>query len=202
MLLFADAKLLIYAPPKTGTTALHHALGSSADLALRGPLKHMSVRAAHRRILPLVEGANLSMPEGFAVIREPVDWLHSWYRYRTRLPANDPKSTSGLSFNEFAEAYLRDERPVFASVGQQSRHLSGDGVLAPIHLFPHDQMDIAVDFLFLRLGFEFSLGWHNESPELEMDLSSQNREKLMQQFEPDLELYDRAVKYSRGFAQR
>jgi len=199
MLYFADAKLLIYAPPKTGTTALHQALGDHADLALRRSMKHLSVKAAHKHVLPLIAAFKHEPPEGFAIVREPIDWLHSWYRYRTRLDISDPKSTTHVDFDGFVDGYLADERPDFAKVGQQSRHLAGSGAMAPVHLFAHDHMDRAVGFLTERLGIEFALDWLNESPEMDLHLSAEHRRRLETKFAPDYDLYEKSVSYSLGF---
>ena len=44
------------------------------------------------------------------MIREPVSWLSSWYRYRLREEiAGRPNSTRGRSFDEFVAEWLEEE---------------------------------------------------------------------------------------------
>lgn len=199
MLVFLDARLLIYAPPKTGTTALHLALGGAADIAFRNDTKHMNVRKAQRKLLPLLRSYNSKLPEGFAVIREPIEWLHSWYRYRSRLDRSDPKSTMDITFDAFIDGYLSDEPRPWSKVGQQSKFLQGDGDLAIKYLFAYDHLDRALAFLFERLNHEFALSWVNESPAVPLSLSDQNRARLETHFAPDYALYKQAVTHSLAF---
>jgi hypothetical protein len=108
MLVFWKAKLVLLAVPKTGTTALEAAFGPWADGAFFNPprLKHMTLRRYRRQLAPILaqDGPPL---EVMAVMREPVDWLSSWYRYRTRPELGTrPQSTAGLSFGDFALAWL------------------------------------------------------------------------------------------------
>ena len=83
MLVFPDARIVLLAVPKTGTTALAAAFGPHAGVVLRQPpaLKHQGLRKFDRTLRPLLErvtgGARF---ETVAVVREPVDWLGSWYR--------------------------------------------------------------------------------------------------------------------------
>lgn len=199
MLIFLERKLAIYAPPKTGTTALHMALGPHADIALRGPAKHFSVRRAKKLVLPMLEGLDTPLPEGFAVIREPIEWLHSWYRYRTRKEVPEGKSSAHLSFDAFVESYLSDDPETCAKLGKQSRFCAGEGPLSIVHHFAHEHMDRAVGFLSDRLEIEFALDWVNESPTMPLELSSPNRAKLLDHFKDDYRIYEHALKNSLRF---
>jgi hypothetical protein len=86
MLVFWKAKLVLLAVPKTGTTALEAAFGPWADGAFLNPprLKHMTLRRYRRQLAPILEQEDGPPLEVMAVMREPVDWLSSWYRYRSR----------------------------------------------------------------------------------------------------------------------
>jgi hypothetical protein len=63
-------------------------------------------------------------PDVVAVMREPVDWLGSWYRYRRRdTLSGHPNSTANLSFDAFVSAYCHGDPPPFARVGSQAKFL-------------------------------------------------------------------------------
>src|SRR6478735_1410055 len=89
MIFLYRAKLVILSQPKTGTTALDSALASRASLAVSGPpeMKHSGYRKFMRFVAPWIQaqtGLARKDYEIVSVMREPVDWLGSWYRYRTR----------------------------------------------------------------------------------------------------------------------
>ena len=83
MLVFWKARLVLLAVPKTGTTALEAALLPHADTAILNPprQKHCTVRRYRNQLQPFFEQRGERPLELVAVVREPVSWLSSWYRY-------------------------------------------------------------------------------------------------------------------------
>ncbi|MEX0286687.1 MAG: gamma-glutamyl kinase, partial [Paracoccaceae bacterium] len=131
--------------------------------------------------------------EVMAVMREPVSWLGSWYRYRQR-PFMDgrPNSTKGVSFDEFVDAYTRGQRPPYAEVGSQFKFLerqpNGTGV---DHLFRYESQERLRAFLETRLEQRVNLpGIANASPVAPMELSSETRAKLERKCAVEFELYE------------
>jgi hypothetical protein len=168
MLVFAKARLVFLSVPKTGTTAYQAALAPKADLVVRSPpeLKHAPVFRYNRFFRPALEkfcGAGFDV---LAVIREPIDWLGSWYRYRRR-PGMEAaqNATHEISFDEFALAYMQGKRPPFAEVGSQAKFVEpcNNGTMAT-HLFRYEDQDGLRAFLGDRLGDVFETRRLNESP--------------------------------------
>ncbi len=182
MLVFWKARLVLLAVPKTGTTALERALLPYADAAILNPpqQKHCTVRRYRNQLQKFFEQRGQRKLEVMAVIREPVDWLSSWYRYRAREEIRGTaNSTADVSFDEFVEAWLEDTPPEFAKVGRQSRFVSEeDGSLGVDHLFRHDQLDRAVAFLEGRVKQKLDVGRSNVSPKAEVDLSQSMEKRL------------------------
>ena len=112
MLVFWEQGLAFLATPKTGSTAIEAALESLSAVVQRPPvLKHTSVRRFHRFLGPYLEVASGRSFEVCAMMREPRDWLGSWYRYRQREDVTDPKkSTRDMSFDDFVRAYFAHRR--------------------------------------------------------------------------------------------
>ncbi|MCU4655208.1 gamma-glutamyl kinase [Roseibacterium sp. SDUM158016] len=168
MLVFWKARLVLLAVPKTGTTALEAAFLPHADAAILNPpgLKHMNVRRYRTHLARLFEQNGARPMELMAVMREPVDWLSSWYRFRRRgALSGQPQSTEGVSFGDFVEAWLRDDPPEYARVGRQARFLEAEtGGTGIDRLFRHDALGEAVSFLEDRLSVEVALDRHNVSP--------------------------------------
>ncbi len=79
---------VVLAVPKSGSTALEAAFTKHAQLVTSGPpsLKHVTAREFDERFVPLLEqhGYARADYEVTALVREPVSWLASWWRYRSR----------------------------------------------------------------------------------------------------------------------
>jgi len=193
LLVFWKAKLVLLAVPKTGTTALEAALLPHADAAIVNPpeKKHTTARRWRNQLAPFFETKGTRKLETMAVIREPRDWLGSWYRYRARPEiAGSPASTAGLSFAEFVEGWLSDAEPEFARVGRQSRFVSsGDGRLMVDHLFRYEELERAIRFLENRLEITLNLPRRNISPPAELTLPPALEARLRDEARADFDLW-------------
>ena len=198
MLVFSKANLVFLSVPKTGTTSYQAALGRYADMVITDPpgLKHAALYRYNRFIRPMYEKVCKLDLEVMAVMREPVSWLGSWYRYRQR-PAlkGHANSTAGMSFNAFVLAHLQDEPPSFANVGRQSRFLEDrtNGAVVQ-HLFAYENQERIQAFLGKRLNVTFSLDRLNVSPELQTELSPGVLAQLRRKHSEDFALYDRITR--------
>lgn len=193
MLVFWKARLVLLAVPKTGTTALEQALLPYADAAILNPpqQKHCTVRRYRNQLQKFFEQRGQRKLEVMAVVREPVDWLSSWYRYRARDEIRGTaNSTADKSFDEFAEAWLLDKPPAFAKVGRQSRFVSEeDGSMGVDHLFRHDQLDHAIAFLEDRVKHRLDVGRSNVSPSDPVALSGAMHARLLSEAPEEFALW-------------
>lgn len=182
MLVFWQEKLVLLAVPKTGTTALAGALSGRASMVLRDPphLKHSPIYRYGRFLQPFFEKAGGQSLETVAVVRHPVDWLSSWYRYRSRdAIAGQPNSTRGLSFDAFVDEYCKGKPAPFAAVGSQARFVTGPkGDMSVDHLFCYEGMPKLIGFLEQRLGQKIELPRLNVSPSGAPTLSPEVLAKL------------------------
>lgn len=194
MLVFWKEKLVFLAVPKTGTTAVEGALASRASIVLRDPpiLKHSPVYRYRRFLAPYFKHAGGQEMETLAVVRHPVDWLGSWYRYRHRDDLEGhPNSTRGLSFDDFVGEYVKGKPAPFAAVGSQAKFLNdGDGNLAVDHLFRYEAQPKLVQYFEARLGMNINLPRLNVSPQIELDLSAPVREKLERKCAAEFEVWE------------
>lgn len=195
MLIFWKARLALLAVPKTGTTALELALAPDADAAVLNPpgLKHCNVRKFRRDLSGFFEQNGRRPLELVATMREPVDWLGSWYRYRSRDALNgQPNSTAGITFDAFVEAYLSHSPPPFAKVGSQANFLEG-GV---DHLFAYGDQKGLLGFLGDRLGRTIETQPTNVSPRGSIALSASTLATFKVEYKADFELWDSLRKVS------
>ncbi|WP_420397915.1 gamma-glutamyl kinase [Nioella sp.] len=194
MLVFWKQRIVLLAVPKTGTTALEQALLPHASAAILDPpgQKHVSAQGYRNRLSGFFEQRGKRPMELVAVMREPVDWLGSWYRYRSR-PQLDgkPNSTAGLSFDAFVEAWLRDDKPAYAEVGSQANFLSdGQGKLSVDRLFRYDCIANLVRFMEDRLDTSLDMSRANMSPKRPVELSDAMRNRLMREAAAEFALWD------------
>ncbi len=193
MLVFWEARLVFLATPKTGSTAIAAALESLAAVSVQRPpvLKHTTVHRFRRFLGPYLEAASKTDWTVVAMMREPRDWLGSWYRFRQREGTEEGKSTLGMSFDDFVRAWCSDPRPAFADVGSQERFLrprQGQGV---DRLFRYEEIDTFVHFLEDRLDCEIILPRMIVSPHGLTWLTPVTEALLNQTAAADCALYDR-----------
>ena len=194
MLVFFKERLAFLSVPKTGTTAYETALRGRADMVISDPplLKHAPVYRYNRFLRPMFLNVCKVELELMAVMREPVDWLGSWYRYRRRpFMEGKPNSTHGVSFDEFVQAYLQGKRPGFAEVGSQQKFLetqpNGTGLT---HLFRYEDQPRLQRFLEERLEVRLELGRENVSPQMPLELSPETEARLRRKCAEEFALYD------------
>ena len=126
-----------------------------------------------------------------ALMRAPLDWLGSWYRFGQKDGASDTAhDTRGIPFDRFVNDWCASTRPQYADIGSQSAFLDpgpdGRGV---DHLFRYEQIGDFVTFLEDRLDCEIILPRINVSPLADMALSDATAKAFQTRAAPDLALY-------------
>lgn len=191
MLVFLPPKLVFLATPKTASTAIEQALGSLAAIAVSSPkaLKHTDVALFQAHLHPYLRRTTGIDFRTVALMREPRDWLGSWYRNR-RLDDEDPQtSTRNVGFEDFVRQACSDRPPAHAVVGRQADFLAPRADCRVEHIFRYDRLDQFVRFLEDRLQFEILLPRLNVSPAEDLRLSKAAEELIRQSFARDLELF-------------
>ena len=194
MMVFYKARLVLLSVPKTGTTALQAALRPHADMVIADPpeLKHAPVYRYNRWIRPMFDKVCGAELEVAAVMREPINWLGSWYRFRQRPHLEGkPASTKGVTFDDFVRDYCRGNRPAYANVGSQAKFLEAQPNGCKVdHLFRYEEMDRLHAFLEDRLGLSIETERKNVSPKMALTLSEKTETILRRKCAEEFDLYD------------
>ncbi|QIZ79010.1 sulfotransferase family 2 domain-containing protein [Thalassovita gelatinovora] len=194
MLVFWKEKLVFLSVPKTGTTAYEKALSPLASMTVLDPpeLKHAPLYRYNRFFRPMFEKACKTQMETMAVMREPVSWLGSWYRYRQRpFMEGKPNSTHEVSFDDFVSAYCQEKPPGFANVGSQAKFLEPRPNGTSIdHLFRYEDQSGLIAFLENRLSIKLDLPRENVSPKMDLLLSTDVETELRQARSEEFELWN------------
>ena len=195
MLVFWKQGLVFLSVPKTGTTAWEEALAPHASIAVLDPpeLKHAPLYRYNRFFRPMFEKAcKTDSVQTLAVMREPISWLGSWYRFRRRpFMQGKPNATFDVSFDDFVTAYMQKDPPGFANVGSQARFLEPrPNGTAVDHLFRYEDQAGLRHFLEDRLEMRITLPRSNVSPEMELDLSPEVARRLRRRCVEEFALWD------------
>ena len=194
MLLAPGKGFVFLATPKTASTSIEHAFRPHADVFMKSnPFKHTRYAHFQRFLQPFLnsKGFPRESYEVVCVFREPIDWLSSWWRYRSREKLANPRDpkhrnyTGEVSFEKFARAYMEGSEQ-FAQVGRLSRFVrSRSGEAEVDRIFRYDRLDLLVDFLCEKVGEEVEVGSVNTSPERSFSLSEECEIELREFFAPE-----------------
>lgn len=195
MLVFWKQRLVFLSVPKTGTTAWETALAPHASIAVLDPpeLKHAPLYRYNRFFRPMFEKVGKTdAVETLAVMREPISWLGSWYRFRQRpFMQGKAQSTAGISFDDFVTAYFQGNPPAFANVGSQAKFLEPrPNGTAVDHLFRYEDPAGLLDFMQQRLEMEITLPRSNVSPEMDLPLSAAVERQLRRKCADEFDLWN------------
>ncbi len=156
--------------PKTGSSALESAFSRYCPIRIKSPpnLKHISYKQFRRMFSQCPELLDCAV---YAVVREPVEHLFSWYRYRARAELADPNSprheryTGGISFLRFAEEWNSEDPPLRARVGSGVDWcLDAEGRAFPMRIFDYTNINGLYEVLASHLGVRPEFKRVNASP--------------------------------------
>ena len=195
MLVFFKQKLAFLSVPKTGSTAYELTLRKRADVIFTKGVKHMTASKFQTQIAPLLAESYRIRPEIMAVMRDPVDQIRSWYKFRSpeRMGAHI-RSTAGKSFDEYVLDVISDSPPPAAKIGSQYRFLTlEDGSLGVHRLFQYENQPRIHGFLEDRFQDTIQLKAQNVSPDVPAEISPDVEAKLRAAKPDDFALYDRLL---------
>lgn len=184
------------ATTKTGSTAIENALVPHAQVAVRRPpeLKHMTAHAFCRHVAPMLEGFGIPQNsyELMCLIREPVDFVASWWRYRSR-PAlvGTDRYTGEVSFDEYVDQVVSEQ----VRLGDAHRFVTDpdDGSVLVSTMFRYDHFDAATGWMAERIGVEtLEIERANVSPTRDLVVARATRAKLEEYYADHLALYEAA----------
>ena len=184
------------ATTKTGSTAVERAFQRHAQLVARRPprMKHATARTFDKVFVPVLEHYDYPREsyELVCVVREPVEWAHSWWRYRRR-PGTEgsPQHTGGVSFEEFAERIAAGE----VRLGTATNFVRVAKGRPPVErVYRYEHLDDAVAWMAGRLGVDVpDLARVNTSPPAREPIAASTRRLLEEHYAKDVALHQRAL---------
>jgi hypothetical protein len=139
MLVFVKEKLVIIDVPKCATTSINSVLRQRSDIFIEGTpnLKHLKFTESFKMLEVLFSGKlDIREFEFVSLFRSPVEWLYSWYCYRSRNELKNPlypnhlnRMVEKMSFESWLRCRLK-KKLAFSTKNSSSTcgnsNLSGD----------------------------------------------------------------------------
>ncbi len=188
--------------PKCASTSIERALQKHSDIIVRGPFKHANFRCYEKLYKPiLLHHSRRVHIQTICLVREPISWLSSWFRYRSRdelksssHPSNK-NSTANYSFDEFVEAYCATERPAFAKIGSQFDFVKNKkGEIGVEVIFAFENIPDLLKFFEGKVNSKILLPELNKSSQFSTNLDENLRKKVKEHLKNDFLLYERACR--------
>lgn len=196
MMAMAHAGFVFLSMTKTGSTTIQREFERHALLVARRPppMKHMTARFFESSMAPVL--AHYGFPresyEVVSMVREPVDWAASWWRYRARPGTEGRKSWTGdMGFDEFADRICTGE----VYLGSSAKFVSSlEGEVLVDRIYRYEHLDRAAAWMADKLGVKMpELAPVNVSPERAAAIDPATRAKLEAHYAADLEVYRSAL---------
>jgi hypothetical protein len=187
-------KLVVLEMPKTGSLALRAMLAPYTLPASDRAARHIGYDGFLRNHAPHLAAGFGITPQTVVVVRDPLERMQSWYRYRRRAKVKGlPASTHGISFETFICAYLDGINPEMSNVGRQDRFVGWNGRSARVdHVFDYAQLNVLKAFFSRRMGTTLTLPQRNKTPkgvEADYTLSKDALARFQEQNLAEIELY-------------
>ena len=187
--------------PKCASSSIEAATRKYCNINFSGfpALKHINAQlfsdkilAAHQSLCP---SANI---ESFCLMRDPLQWIESWYRFRARNELkkqshpNHINYTGNISYNDFIKSYLsKGRKEPYARLGTQYNFLKlSNGEIGIDHIIPMNRMDLVSEFLSKKIGVLVKIPQKNVSPVLSINLDKDLEAKLRQRLSYDIKIYN------------
>ena len=195
MQIYFEQNLAFLAVPKTGSTAFEMALRPHADIVFAKRRKHMTAGQFKRRMVPFLDEFYGLNPEVMAIIRDPIEQIRSWYRYRARPVGRGGRADcQDLSFDDFVRLVMQEPQPPAAAIGTQLGFLSMfDGAIPVHHIFAYEKQQVVRGFLNDRFGKTFEFQQKNVSPDKPTPLSPDVEAELRAFRAEEFALYQRVL---------
>ncbi len=182
--------------PKNASTSIDYALKNKAQISLMGlpSIKHLDYQDYEKYIYPLLKPMKL---EVICLMREPIDWLNSWYRYRQRSELRNPNhpahknSTYNISFEEFIKDYISVNPTPYTNLKSQYEFMMDkNGKIGIDKVFLYESMQIFEKYMTDKIK-GFKMEKRNVSKVKSEKLLSKTLEKELREYlSRDFQLYE------------
>lgn len=195
MLISVAKRFVFVANSKTASTSVESSLVTEAEIQRGGSpqRKHIFLRAALREY-DFLFGRPKYAPETFfkfGIMRDPVDWIQSWYRYRKGNKVAR-QIDSDMPFEEFWKQQIAQTEKSGKTYLQRSYFTRMNGTLLADYIIPYDDLVSHYATIAQGLGAEETLPHRNTSriKTLDTPLSDALIDEIRDYYAEDYTLYN------------
>ncbi len=194
MMVYLPGRIAFLAMPKCASTSIENALRPHCQFLATGypMLTHMHVNRFYRFVMPLLKATGHKEIETCCLMRDPVDWVASWWRYRSDDRWSAEENASHIGFEEYVAEYIAGEKKDYLPAGTQAGFFwaPNRGKRFADYIFRYEDIDLFQDFWSRKIGNEVDFGMHNVSPSREGDLNDEVRQALRNFLAEDYEIWE------------
>jgi hypothetical protein len=167
MLIGLEKRFVFIANSKAASTSVEKVLAPFSEIIVAGTprRKHMSLRDAYVAY-DFLFSQPAYRPDSFfkfGILRDPIEWVHSWFRYRKGNKVDSPLPETMA----FAEFWARNDWTKFVAPGrkrlQSDFFTDADGKVIADFIIPYDDLDAQFARVCDRLGVKRPLPRENVS---------------------------------------
>ena len=171
MIINLDYKLSFLCTPKCASTSIEKFMGNSERIELTGSpqMKHCDATFYKNKMKPFLTSAFPNSEfVSFALIREPISWLSSWWRYLQRPNASKRFNTNNISFNDYVLNFMKPLDQRQPGTGTRFKYprswiIDDVGCVVVDKVFSLDKIEELEAFLTLHTGTKVLLDTLNKS---------------------------------------
>ncbi len=196
MLISVEKRFVFVANTKAASTSIEHLLLPYSDIARLGSpqRKHISMKQTLKSY-PFLFDQPRFQPDSFfrfGVMRHPLDWISSWYRYRKGNKVDDPLAQD-LDFSAF---WAQKDWNIVRGDGtkhlQSQMFCSPNGELLMDVIIPYHQLDETLSLICDKFKIQRALTHENSSLISDPDTVPESLKDEMSEFyAKDFDLFDR-----------
>ncbi len=176
--------------PKCASTSIEEVILPYGQLSTdASPIfKHTNFRRYERFISPYIFATTKKNLEVICVMREPMEWLKSWYRYRQRdVLKGKSKSTHGQTFASFARDYMNGK----LDIGSQYNFVRDqNGNIGVDKIFDYGNLKELENYFHDKTGYPINFGLTNKSKVIDIEIEPDLLLELKEFNKKDYEIYN------------
>ena len=194
MLISTRKKFVFLSNYKCASTSIEGVLKKHCELILRGPkFKHLPIDEFNKYIKPLLETRGFYNFETYCIVRDPIDYVFSWYRYRQRddlKKSESIKYTGDVTFDQFIKEACSEDPPPMCP--RENQHLFvgfKNGKFKVDNVYTLDDIRSFSKTMNDKFNIDINIPKKNMSPKKDFHLSDESWALFEEYFKNDIQMY-------------
>jgi hypothetical protein len=195
MLISTKKKFVFLSNYKCASTSIESVLKEHCELILDGhKFKHLPIDKFNKYIKPLLETMGFYDFETYCIVRNPIDYVFSWYRYRQRdelKKSESIKYTGDITFDQFVKESCSEYPPLTRPREYQHIFVGfKNGKFKVDNVYTLDNIKLFSKSIYDRYNIDINIPNKNVSPKRNFSLSDESWVLFKETFKNDIQMYE------------